>query len=186
MTITAYLQKLKQSWLQRNIPNISEQNADFLRWLIREKSPKNILEIGTANGYSALQFASLSIGNITTIEQSWHVHNEAVEHFKNCKIKNIHAIWGNAKSVIPVLSDGFFDFVYIDAMKREYLDYLLLVLPKITINATIVLDDVEKFAHKMPNLYDWIESNKIPFSLEKTDIDDSVMIIWDILRYVSI
>jgi predicted O-methyltransferase YrrM len=62
-------------------------------------------------------------------------------------------------------------------MKREYLDYLLLSLPKLTSDALIVIDDVEKFRGKMENLYSFLEENKIPYILEKTDPDDSIMII---------
>lgn len=99
-----YLRKLKASGLERNIPNISEQNAEFLKVIIREKNPAHILEIGTANGYSTLQFASalfdlhptIQLSNyptITTIEFAYNAHIEAVEHFSNCKMKHIHAIW---------------------------------------------------------------------------------------------
>lgn len=189
-----YLKKIKASWLERNIPNISEENAEYIKNLVRERKPKHILEIGTANGYSTLQFASVFLEDsmnppvqhsnpptfqpsVTTIEYAWNAHIEAVEHFRNCKVKNIHAIWWDAKEVIPKLADNFFDFVYIDAMKREYLDYLLLSIPKMTLDALIVIDDVEKFRDKMENLYEWLEQEKIPYTLEKTDIDDSIMII---------
>lgn len=93
--LTSYLRTLKQSGLERKIPNISEENAEFIKNLIREKDPNHILEIGTANGYSTLQFSSVLEENskITTIEYAWNAHMEAVEHFKNCKTKNIHAIW---------------------------------------------------------------------------------------------
>lgn len=192
--LTTYLKNLKASWLERNIPNITEENAEFIKGLIRIKKPKHILEIGTANGYSTLQFAtvffeesltsSLQESNtpsiqhsITTIEYAWNAHMEAVEHFRNCKMKQIHAIWWDAKAVIPSLADGYFDFVYIDAMKREYLDYLLLALPKMTPDALIVIDDVEKFRDKMENLYEWLAKYLIPYTLEKTDVDDSIMII---------
>lgn len=192
--LTTYLKKLKASGLERNIPNISEENAEYIKHLIRERKPQHILEIGTANGYSTLQFASVFLDeslalntqesntprtkySITTIEYAWNAHIEAVEHFSKCKIKNIQAIWWDAKEVIPTLSDEFFDFVYIDAMKREYLDYLLLSLPKMTADALIVIDDVEKFRDKMGNLYIWLSENQIPYSLEKTDIDDSIMLI---------
>ena len=86
--------------------------------------------------------------------------------------------------MIPSLADGFFDFVYIDAMKREYLDYLLLSLPKMTADALIVIDDVEKFRDKMENLYEWLAKYSIPYTLEKTDIDDSIMII-DCTNFIS-
>ena len=201
MFLENYLKTLKSSGLERRIPNISEENAEFIKNLIREKKPKHILEIGTANGYSTLQFISaLSTissppdtgewegvfrkeihdkkeSSITTIEYAWNAHIEAVEHFRNCKIKHIHAIWGDAKSVIPTLADQYFDFVYIDAMKREYLDYLLASLPKMTPDALIVIDDVEKFRDKMKNLYAWLTDHHIPYTLEKTDIDDSIMIL---------
>lgn len=202
-----YLQTLKQSGLNRNIPNISEENARFIGRLLAKKQPKHILEIGTANGYSALSFlywieyfssekpltndhtdpaqsphseppiAHTEAPRIFTLEYAWNAHNEAVEHFRNCKAKNIFPIWGDAKAVIPALADGLFDVVYIDAMKKEYLDYLLLSLPKMTDDALIILDDVEKFAHKMPNLYEFLHIKNIPYHLEKTDADDSIMLI---------
>ena len=177
--LTTYLRKLKISWLERRVPNISEENAEFIKNLIREKNPKHILEIGTANGYSTIQFASVlsEWSDITTIEYAWNAHIEAVEHFKNCKLKNIYSIWWDAKNIIPILQNDFFDLVYIDAMKREYLDYLLLSIPKMKKDALIIIDDVEKFRDKMENLYIWLEENKIPYKLEKTDIDDSIMII---------
>jgi hypothetical protein len=62
-------------------------------------------------------------------------------------------------------------------MKKEYLTYLLLSLQKATSDAIIVIDDVEKFAPKMPDLYAFLEKNHIPYELYKTDIDDSVMVI---------
>ena len=93
--LSSYLKTLKLSSLERKIPNISRENAEFLKDLIRKKNPKHILEIGTANGYSTLQFASILTeeSTITTVEYAWNAHIEAVEHFKNCKCKNIQAIW---------------------------------------------------------------------------------------------
>jgi predicted O-methyltransferase YrrM len=178
--LDTYLKKLKQSGLERKIPNISEQNAEFIKDLIREKDPNHLLEIGTANGYSTLQFATViwESSTITTIEYAWSAHNEAVEHFSNCKIKNIHALWGDAKKILPSLQNGYFDFLYIDAMKREYLDYLLLSLPKLTDDAIIVIDDVEKFRDKMENLFWFLDESGIKYTLEKTDADDSIMILY--------
>jgi predicted O-methyltransferase YrrM len=182
--ITNQLKHLKLESMKRDIPNISEENAYFLQSLIREQKPHHILEIGTANGYSTLHFANAfsreenHTYDITTIESAWNAHNEAVEHFKNCKVKNVHALWGDAKAVIPSLRDGYFDFCFIDGMKREYLDYLLLVIPKLTLDAMVILDDVEKFRSKMENLYTWLEDRNLPYHLEKTDPDDSIMILY--------
>lgn len=62
-------------------------------------------------------------------------------------------------------------------MKKEYLAYLLLVIPKCTPDALIVIDDVEKFADKMQDLYAYLDREHIPYQLEKTDADDSIMLI---------
>ncbi len=177
--ITLTLRHLKEVWKRDHIPNISEENAEFLKQLIREKNPKHLLEIGTANGYSTLHFATAisETSDITTLEKAWNMHNFAVENFKSCKLKNIHAIWCDANQGISILADDFFDFVYIDAMKKEYLNYLLLTLPKMTQDALIVIDDVEKFRDKMEDLYTWLEDNDIPYRLEKTDSDDSIMVL---------
>lgn len=62
-------------------------------------------------------------------------------------------------------------------MKKEYLDYFLLSLPKATNDAIFIIDDVEKFAHKMQNFYNFLHKNNIVYTLHKTDEDDSIMII---------
>ncbi len=177
--ISLTLKNLKKIWLEREIPNISLENAEFLKQLIREKSPKHLLEIGTANGYSTLHFATaiLPTSDITTIEQAWNMHIDAVTNFKNCKIKNIHVIWWDAKAIIPWLADSYYDFIYIDAMKKEYLQYLLLILPKMTPDAMIVIDDVVKFQDKMEDLYDFLDRNDIEYNICSTDPDDGIMIL---------
>jgi predicted O-methyltransferase YrrM len=79
--------------------------------------------------------------------------------------------------VIPSLADDYYDLVYIDAMKREYLQYLLLSLPKMTPDALIIIDDVEKFRDKMLDLYQFIDKNNIKYTVYQTDVDDSIMVI---------
>jgi predicted O-methyltransferase YrrM len=177
--ISLTLKNLKKIGLEREIPNITEQNAEYLKDLIAKKNPKHILEIGTANGYSTLHFATVIAeeSDITTIEQAWNMHIDAITNFKNCKIKNILSIWGDAKRVIPTLADEYFDFIYIDAMKKEYLQYLLLILPKMTPDAWIVIDDVVKFRDKMEDLYDFLDRNHIEYNICSTDPDDGIMII---------
>lgn len=52
-----FLRALKVYGIENNIPNFSEENARYLRDLIQKIGAKNILEIGTANGYSSIHFA---------------------------------------------------------------------------------------------------------------------------------
>lgn len=175
--LTTYLRKLKKTGIERKVPNISEDNAEYIKNILKSRRVTHMLEIGTANGYSGLHFSSVLSGNLTTIEYAWNAHIEAVEHFKNCKIKNIHAIWGDAKMVIPTLRDNSFDCIYIDAMKREYREYLVRSLPKIRDDGVYIIDDVVKFRDKMEDLYTFLEVNLIPYTIEMTDPDDGIMII---------
>ena len=62
-SLHTYLTELKRSSLARKIPNISQENAECIKNLIRERNSQHILEIGTANGYSTLQFASALLGS---------------------------------------------------------------------------------------------------------------------------
>lgn len=179
-----YLKNLKKQGNARKIPNISEQNAQFIGNIFLKNHAENILEIGTANGYSSLSFCDFlethghKNFSIITLEYAWNAHNEAVEHYKNTKTKNIFPVWGDAKSILPSFRDNFFDAIYIDAMKKEYLAYFLLSLPKARENAIFIFDDVEKFSHKMEDLYAFLHEKNIPYQLEKTDEDDSIMIIY--------
>lgn len=186
--ISLTLKNLKKIGLEREIPNITEQNAECLKDLISKKNPKHLLEIGTANGYSTIHFATAiaDTSDITTLEQAWNMHIDAITNFKNCKLKNIHAIWWDAKAILPSLADAYYDFIYIDAMKKEYLQYLLLILPKMTPDAMIVIDDVVKFRDKMKDFYEFLDDNSIVYQISLTDTDDGIMIInasdlWKIL-----
>ncbi len=114
---------------------------------------------------------------ITTIEHAYNIHFEAVKHIRHCKCKNVHCIWGEAQNVIPTLKDGYFDVVFIDGMKKEYRTYFIEIIPKLTKDALVIVDDVEKFAHKMQDFYDFLAENNIKYKLQKTDSDDSIMYI---------
>jgi predicted O-methyltransferase YrrM len=80
-----FLKELKTKGEAEDIPNISLVNALFLRKLLRDTSGKNMLEIGTANGYSTIHFADELEkigGHITTIEFSENSYHKAMENFK--------------------------------------------------------------------------------------------------------
>ena len=93
-----------------------------------------MLEIGTANGYSAINFA-LELknmgGKLTTIEFSKLSYDVALENFQKAQVsETINALNGNALDIIPAL-DETYDFVFIDGMKRRTKDFLELVRDKV-------------------------------------------------------
>lgn len=176
-----FLKNLKEFWEKEEIPNISFRNARFLRDLIKIANVKNMLEIWTANGFSAINFAiELEKNNwkLVTIEFSENSHNLAKKNFLEAEVSEIiEPIWGNALDEIPKLQDNFFDFIFIDGMKRRSMDFLKLSLPKLKKWGFIVLDDVIKFKEKMVWLYEFLEEEKIIFNVIPIDEDDWIMMI---------
>ena len=107
-------------------------------------APKNILEIGTYTGYSALCFAEgmQKDGELITIDI-----NEELEILVNKYVaksdynKNIKCLIGNALDIIPSL-DMKFDLVFIDADKSNYSKYYDLVFDKLNTGGYIIADNV--------------------------------------------
>lgn len=175
-----FLKELKKSSEERDIPNITERNAQFLRSLLSLSKAKNILEIWTANGYSTLQFAfeiEKNNGHITTIEFSSETHKEALKNFEEMGVSNmITSLFWNALEILPTLNEQY-DFIFIDAMKKHTKKFLELSLPLLKEWWFIVIDDVIKFRHKMEDLYTFIESEKIHATVLPIDDDDGIMLI---------
>lgn len=170
---------LKKHWEENNIPNISFQTVELLEKIILKNNYKNILEVGTANGFSSICFAKIlqNSGKITTIEFSKLAHEAAKKNFEDFGVSEIiDAKLGNAIDIIPTLEQKY-DFVFIDGMKKRSLDFFLLAQEKILPGATIIVDDVIKFRHKMENFYEYLAEKNISYDIIEVDGDDGIMII---------
>ena len=182
MDYPAFLEQmdvLKAFGEQAAIPNVTALNAQFLRYLVLANKATSLLEVGTANGYSTMFLAEAAKrhgGHIHTIEISAEAIAQAKQSAANCSLDNITFLEGDGAAVISELA-GPFDFVFIDARKRGYLAYFQAVLPKLLPGATVVLDDVIKFKHKMLDLYAYMEEEHPHHHFVlPVDIDDGVMI----------
>ena len=133
MDINTFLKQLKQYGLENEVPNISEDNAAYLLDLVSSIQAKEVLEIGTANGYSTIHFANCIKdwgGSITTIEFSTLSHEAAKKNFEKVGLLNITPLLGNALDILPTLPSKY-DFIFIDGMKRRSKDFLALCIPKV-------------------------------------------------------
>lgn len=180
MDIDKFLKDLRKEWVERDVPNITEINAAFLRDLIRIKQPKNILEIWTANGYSSIQMgieAEIIWARITTIEFSSRAFDEAIKNIKAVWFENIITpVFWHARDIIPTLKKTY-DFVFIDGMKKWYWEYLDLCLKKTNPWWIVILDDVIKFKKKAHSLWKYLEENNIRHTVLPIDYDDGVCMI---------
>jgi len=120
-----------QSWGGMNVP---EADGQALHDIVLKRGYKSALEIGTSNGYSGLWIAwalSKTGGKLITIELDRGRHEEALGYFREAGLARfIDARLGDAHEVVPALQ-GPFDFVFCDADKDWYVNYLKAVLPKI-------------------------------------------------------
>ncbi len=106
--------------------------------------PERILEIGTFTGYASLCLASglPSKGKLITIEVKPELAAISQKYFdRSAHKENIHALIGDAKTIIPELDESF-DLVFIDANKKENDIIYELVLPKIKSGGFILVDNV--------------------------------------------
>ena len=175
-----FLKELERHGEKNHIPNISSSNAQYLRNILREKGYKNILEIGSANGYSTIHFADelekhLWWWKITSIEFSQLAYEDAQENFTKAEVDSLieHYFW-DAREIIPLLEE-IYDFIFIDGLKKASLSFLQLCLPKLAPWGTIVIDDVIKFRHKMKDLYEYLENSDLHYEVIQIDEDDGIM-----------
>lgn len=132
--------ELRNYGIENNVPIMKLETKEFLKTLISISKPKNILEIGTAIGYSSLLFSKYSNANITTIEKSKDISEIAKANFSKYN-KKINLINMDAKKALNNFNQGF-DFVFIDANKSQYEYYFNESLKLLNENGLIVCDNI--------------------------------------------
>jgi predicted O-methyltransferase YrrM len=160
MSARAVLEKIESlSKRQSGLPILGARKGKLLAGLVRKHKPKHVLEVGTLIGYSAILMAGeLPPGaRITCVEVS---ADNAAKARKNVAeagaADRIEIVVGPGKAVIPTL-EGPFDFMFIDAAKEEYLDYLKAAEPKLARNAVVVADNVGMFRDEVAPFLDHVK-----------------------------
>ena len=129
---------------QTDVPIIRKEMESFLKVMLAIKKPMKVLELGTAIGYSAILMSEcLPKGSvITTIENYDKRIPIAKENIKRAgKEHMIKLIEGDAMEIIPTLDEKF-DFVFMDAAKGQYINFLPLVLKVMNKDAILISDNV--------------------------------------------
>ena len=129
---------------ENRVPIVSQDVARFLEFLLKTIKPKNILEIGSAIGYSSLLMQKASGANIFTIEKDEDTFKILENNLKKYDEDNkIKAVNDDAISVLKKMDkEEKFDFCFIDANKSQYEEYLNLVYDLTSENAIIVIDNI--------------------------------------------
>ena len=159
--------------------NISHQTGNFISILIKAANIKNVLELGTSNGYSALWTADAlqyTGGHLTTVE-FWEKRQKlAREYIENCGLSSYVTFkTGQAIDVINnELQNEKYDMVFMDANKNEYLSLFRAFNPLVKKGGIVLADNVISHAKKAaPFLEEILNSSE--YQAQVLDLPDGLL-----------
>lgn len=141
---------LHEIYRQTHLTQVSPRMASghlqgqFLQLLCKLYQPKNVLEIGTFTGYAAISMALAlpESAKLTTIEVNPELEDFIRKYIAQSNTQNIiNLIIGDAMEVLEN-NPQTWDFVFMDANKEHYIDYLKLLLPQMKPGGIIIADNV--------------------------------------------
>lgn len=167
---------------QKEFWNIPRKTAVLINTFIKMMGVKNALEIGTSNGYSGIWIAKAlkqTGGKLTTIEYYDKRQSVAIANFEKCGVVDIvRPLQGSACDVLESFSpEEKFDFVFIDANKREYVKYFELIKPHLTEKALIVADNITSHAEKVQDFIDAVDADD-EFQYEIVEVPGGILVAY--------
>ena len=141
---TEILDEIEREALETYVPIVRKEMQSFLKLILSIKRPARILEVGTAVGFSAILMAEYNPipCEITTIENYEKRIPIAKQNFVRAgKEKQITLLEGDAADILKELREPF-DFIFMDAAKGQYLNFLEPVLDMLTDDGLLVTDNV--------------------------------------------
>jgi predicted O-methyltransferase YrrM len=141
--VARLLEEIKTA--DRDLLAVSEADGGFLRFMVVANGSRRVLEIGGASGYSAI-WIGLGLrqtgGRLTTIEYDSARANTLAANIKRAGLSDIvTVVAGDAFAEIPRLA-GDFDFVFLDAWKRDYKRFFDLVFPRLQVRGLFLAHNV--------------------------------------------
>ncbi len=135
------VEEIKRQAEKNDIPIMTDDGIEYLTNYIKENKIKQILEIGTAVGYSAIKMALVSDDiEVTTIERDEKRYLEAVKNIKKLKLEDrITIIFKDALNVS--LSDKY-DLIFIDAAKAQSINFFEKFEKNLKAHGTILTDNM--------------------------------------------
>lgn len=138
------LEKIEKEALGANVPIIRKEMQSFLKVLLMILKPMNVLEVGTAVGFSAVLMSECmpAGGRITTIENYEKRILIARENFRRAgKESVITLLSGDAMEILPTLKEEY-DLIFMDAAKGQYIHFLPQVQRLLKCGGVLLSDNV--------------------------------------------
>lgn len=136
--------EIEREALADGVPIIRKEMGSFLKTVLAAKRPRNILEVGTAVGYSSILMSENidAAARITTIENYDKRIAKAKENIKRAGKENVITLLeGDAGAILKTLS-GSYDFIFMDAAKAQYIVILPEILRLLAPGGILITDNV--------------------------------------------
>ncbi|WP_010531075.1 O-methyltransferase [Lentibacillus jeotgali] len=184
---------LEQTAHNNGVPIMDRVSMQFVMQLIRLTKPGQILEVGSATGYSALRMLQANPGaKIVTIERDRQRYNQAIRNVRERGLQyHIRIIYGDAIDVLQNMTNDAFDLVLIDAAKGKYQRFFELSTPLLASDGFVLTDNVlfkgyvadsekqhpryQKIAQKIRAYNDWL-INHPDFTTTIVPVGDGIAI----------
>jgi len=163
---------------KRNSLSTAPGDAMMLRILVEASGAKRGVEVGSAAGFGAINMGiafERTGGHLWTHDINPAAVKETRENLAKVGLENVvTVVEGDALKTLPNI-EGPVDFVFIDALKQDYLKYLKILEPKLKAGAVIVADNVIQSARQMKDFLDYVQTSPdydtviIRASMEKND-----------------
>lgn len=136
------LEKMEIYAKENYVPIARKANIEYLKNIIVKEKLYNILELGSAIGYSAICMAGVSENvKVTTIERNEKMYNEAVKNINEAKLNNqINIIFDD---IFNVELNEKYDLIFIDAAKAQYIKFFEKFSPLLSKGGVIISDNLE-------------------------------------------
>jgi caffeoyl-CoA O-methyltransferase len=164
--------QLKRFPEQYRLLNVPPADGRFLYDLVLQHKYRRGLEIGTANGYSAIWLGMAfrkTGGKLITIEIDPDLANEARQNLRWAGLTEfVDTRTNDAFKEIPQI-EGTFDFVFIDAWKADYKKFFDLLFPRVVPGGAITAHNVIDSADELAEFLQGIQSNpQLETTIQKT------------------
>lgn len=126
------------------VPIVDQLSLDLIQQIIRLHQPKEILEVGSAIGYSAMQFASVDKSiNVTTIERNEEMIQQAKTNIRQYGYADqIRLIEADATEAFELVNDRIYDMIFIDAAKAQSQRFFELYCPLLREKGVMITDNI--------------------------------------------